>query len=207
MIQYKYIALDYGGVVAHHYCDPYYAQLSKLLEVSKEQCKQLLSENSTHGAKYRLNEITKFEFWEEVINLAKNKKITPQNYDKLQTLWAQTYIPNYELIDLLKILKNEYKVKLCLATNSDYLRSQYITNNFEFEGVFDLIISSWEYKVLKPTKEYFDALLKVCDATHSPNEILFVENNPSAISQASALGIHTYMYENCNCFKTFLKGL
>lgn len=45
---------DYGGVVSHHYCEPWQSNLSTLLGTTPQKVKGLLSESGSLGRDYRL---------------------------------------------------------------------------------------------------------------------------------------------------------
>ncbi len=200
----RYLALDYGGVIAYHYCEPFQTKIAELLNVSVETCKGLVSEKSAQGKAYRIGELDKSQFWQIVLSLSgqEGKDI---DIDYLQELWSKTYQPNLELISFLFDIKEKLGVKLVLATNSDYLRSLYIKTNFEFYGKFDLIVSSWEYKIMKPSHEYFTKLIELTVNKGSPSDILFVDDRESTTLIAQKHGIDTYTYSNLENFINFIE--
>lgn len=194
----KYIAIDYGGVFAHHYCQPYISGIASLLNVSILEFKKLVSENSSHGAKYRTNNISMHDFWKEVALLSGNSNIGPEIYGKLQIMWAKTYIPDDNVKKLLSKVRDKFSIPLILATNSDYLRSKYLLTEYRLEEYFDEVLASWKYEVLKPSSAYFDVLLELTNCIESPEEILFIDNNPNAINKAKEMGIQTHLYKSYN---------
>ena len=108
MTNIKVILIDYGGVLAHHYCQPYQSMLANLLGVSIEESKKLISEKSKQGKLYRKNEISKDKFWDVVTHLSKIDSSKVSN-DDLQLLWAKTYIIDYRLLNLIKVLRKKPK--------------------------------------------------------------------------------------------------
>ncbi len=196
--------MDYGGVLSHHYCEPYQSEMAGLLNVSVETCKSLVSEKSSQGESYRIGELDKNQFWQIVLSLSgqQNENI---NIDYLQELWSKTYQPNFEVIDFIFSVKEKLGIKVVLATNSDYLRSLYIKNNFEFSSKFDLVVSSWEHKVLKPSKEFFTKLIEITVSDGKPSDILFVDDRQSATNAAQEYGINIHTYTNFTYFRQFVE--
>lgn len=204
MTKTKYLAIDYGGVLAHHYCEPYQTELADLLGVSVDACKSLLSEKSPQGKSYRIAELDKAQFWDTVLSLAGRNK-NNIDIDYLQELWSKTYQPDWELIDFVFGLKQKIDIKIILATNSDFIRSQYIKSNFEFYDKFDLVLSSWQYKVVKPSKEFFMKLIELTVIDDEPKNILFIDDRINTTNLAKEHGIDIYTYSNLRDFQGFIK--
>lgn len=203
MLKTKYLAVDYGGVLAHHYCEPFQSELAGLLGVSVETCKGLISEKSPQGKAYRIGELDKNQFWNIVSSLSGHAN-NNLNIDYLQELWSKTYQPDMELINFIFEIKNKVDVKIILATNSDYFRSLYLKNNFEFYNQFDLIVSSWEYKVVKPSSDFFNKLIELTVQKGEPSDILFIDDRLATTNSAKEHGIDTYTYSNFIELKKFI---
>ncbi|HEY9605543.1 MAG TPA: hypothetical protein V6C85_28325, partial [Allocoleopsis sp.] len=62
----RLLLVDYGGVLGDHHQEPAESELAAALQVSVEQSRILLSENSEQGRAFRENKITETEFWNRV---------------------------------------------------------------------------------------------------------------------------------------------
>lgn len=188
------IAVDYGGVVAHHYCEPYQSLLAEKLEVTIDTCKQLISEKSEQGKLFRIDEITRDDFWKKVESLAKPaNKVSPT---LLQLLWAKTYILDNRVLELLQVIRKKKKIKLCLFTNTDTSRFEYMIQTYSINEYFDITVCSFQTKFLKPSEESFKDLIIRCGQTNSPEDILFIDDRELAVNQAKNLGMSSLVYEN-----------
>jgi HAD superfamily hydrolase (TIGR01509 family) len=197
------LAIDYGGVLAFDYCEPFQSAIAKELKISVKQSKAFLSEKSEHGAAYRLDSISKEMFWNEVARLSDFKGRI--NYDYLQLLWAKTYVLDLRVYRLLKEIKKQTSIKLCLITNSDRLRSEYAEGTYQLRELFDMILSSWSYKVIKPKQQAFITLKKIVDLENNPEKILFIDDRASTVSAGVAEGITGYVYRNYNSLAKFIQ--
>lgn len=102
------IIFDYGGVLADHYVEPFQTQLGEILHATQKETRELTSERSPHGRDYRLNKITKQDFW----NAIKKLSNTEFDIDYVHDLFEKTYMPNAAMMSLIKHLK-EKKRKVC----------------------------------------------------------------------------------------------
>ncbi len=188
------IVIDYGGVLAHHYCEPYQSLLAELLGVSIEESKKLVSEKSEQGKLFRVNQITMNEFWQRVIEIAETKKQV--NNRSLQLIWAKTYILDNKIFELLKLTRSKRKIKLCLFTNTDRDRFDYMIKKYDLNNQFDFVVCSFQTKHIKPSKESFTNLISVCGQDGSPQNILLIDDRIQTIKQATEFGITSLVYEN-----------
>lgn len=188
------IVIDYGGVLAHHYCEPYQSLLAEQLGVTIEESQRLVSEKSEQGKRFRMDELTMNEFWQKVIELAKtNKQVAFVN---LQLLWAKTYILDNRIFELLKRIKSRKKKQLCLFTNTDRERFAYMQATYDLSSHFDLTVCSFQTKLIKPCKESFANLISICGQINSPQNILFIDDREQTVKQAIESGITGFVYES-----------
>lgn len=188
------IVIDYGGVLAHHYCEPFQSLLAEQLEVSVEESKKLVSEKSEQGKLFRVDKLTMNQFWQKVTEIAKTKKQVA--FGNLQLLWAKTYILDDRIFELLKIIRSKKKKKLCLFTNTDRERFSYMQTTYDLQSHFDFEVCSFKTKLIKPSKESFANLISVCGQSTSPQNILFIDDREQTVNQATECGITGLVYEN-----------
>jgi HAD superfamily hydrolase (TIGR01509 family) len=195
---------DYGGVVSDHYCEPFQGQLAEALGVTRTKLRELLSERSLQGRLYRLDQMSKSEFWEEVRRLSRKAEI---DEDRLQDLWAMTYIPNPAVLSLLGYLKDEWGVQTGIVMNEDRWRYKFIEDHYELNKYAPLIVASFEVGALKPEKEMYQAVLERCNRAARPDRVLYVDDRQSHVDAAVACGMKGYRYVNAGEFAGFIDGI
>ncbi|MDO8451465.1 MAG: hypothetical protein Q7S76_01215 [bacterium] len=116
------ILFDYGGVVGTHRVQPYWNQMSALLESDPRTSNRYLLETSPHGIAYRLGDITMEQFWEEVQRLA---GVSDKDPRALMDNWARSYAMDPRMIELSERLRTRgYRTGILM--NSDAERYKYI---------------------------------------------------------------------------------
>jgi HAD superfamily hydrolase (TIGR01509 family) len=122
-----------------------------------------------------------------------------------EEIWGQIYetsTPNFELVNLIKRLKNKYKIVLFSDNYAPYLLRQ-----IDHQGVrelFDDILISSDYGVTKSDERFFKIMLK--EINHKPDEIIFVDDTLKNIQVAEQLGIESHLFENTEEFRKYLSA-
>lgn len=198
------LIFDYGGVVADHYCEPYQGRLAAALGTTREHARELVSERSPHGRAYRLNQLSKSEFWGEVVRLA---EVKGANDDELQQLWAETYIPNVAVLSLLNYLRDEVAAQTGIVMNEDYWRYEYIENTYALKERVSLVVASFEIGAVKPDKAFYEAILARARRTVAPERVLYFDDRQTHVDAAVACGMRGYRYVNAGELAIFLSGV
>lgn len=201
MTEIKAILVDYGGVLAHHYCQPYQSMLANLLGVSLEESKKLISEKSDQGKLYRKGQISKTQFWDRVIHLSK-ASLLEIPYDDLQLLWAKTYIIDYRMLNLITILRK--KVKVYLYSNMDKNRFKYVESKLDIKCFLDGVFCSFETKHIKPCKESVSYVLNKLKLSGDPTDVLVIDDRENTCKKVKQFGLQAYRYENYDNLLEFL---
>lgn len=201
MLNIKVVVIDYGGVLARHYCEPFQSQLANLLGVSVIECKALISEKSEQGRLYRIAQISSAEFWTRVLKLAE----CPDNLDfeLLQELWAKTYELDERVFYILKLIRSK-NLKLCLFTNTDKARRAYMLETYRLSDHFDFEIYSCETGLIKSSQEALLNLIEACNV--APEEILFIDDRKEAVDHARSFGLKGYVYNNYESLTSFFQA-
>jgi putative hydrolase of the HAD superfamily len=120
--------------------------------------------------------------------------------DKFLDYWfkAEHYL-DQDLLDYTNSLRKK-GIKVCIATNQEKYRTQYLIEKMGFRENFDEIFSSTEVGYKKPEPEFFRFIISTLKL--SPNEILFWDNTKNHIEGAKSVGIQARIYNN---FKEFRK--
>lgn len=188
---------DYGGVVSHHYCQPWQGNLSALLGIAPEEVKKLLSESGELGRAYRLGHMTRDEFWKLVIKGAGAHAPDPA---ELEYNWAMSYQINTRMIDLIMRLKNENLAQVGILSNSDEYRQNHNEKMYGLSSIFDFIISSHTHKVLKPDMEAYIKVLEEAKRRETPGKVLYIDDREKNVNPGQALGIKGYVYTTFDDF-------
>lgn len=195
---------DYGGVVADHYSEPYLGQLAQALGTTRETARALVSERSPHGRLYRLDQITKAEFWNAVRQLAPRKDFDDE---VVQDLWAQTYIPNRALLSLLRYLRDDLGIQTGIVMNEDRWRFRYIEEHFDLRTYVDHVIASFEVGAIKPDSEMYSVILRRALRTDRPGLLLYIDDRESHVEAAKKQGIEGYCYRNSGELSVYIGHL
>ncbi|HLD85174.1 MAG TPA: HAD family phosphatase [archaeon] len=102
---------------------------------------------------------------------------------------------NSELVEIIKKLKNNYKILLLTNNNEGFMK--YI-KKVEFSHLFDKIYNSYDHKMAKPDPKFFNKVLK--DAKLNADECIFVDDNERNIKAARQLGFHVVHYKSFEDF-------
>ncbi|HXQ73012.1 MAG TPA: HAD-IA family hydrolase [Pyrinomonadaceae bacterium] len=184
---------DYGGVVSDHYSEPYQGQLASALGVTKKRLRELLSERSPHGRLYRLDRMSKTQFWIEVMKLAGKVGL---DEDNLQDLWAKTYIPNAAVLSLLSHIKDQLEVQTAIVMNEDRWRYEYVLERYDMKRYAPVIIASFEVGAIKPEEPIYREVLTRVNRRSNPERVLYVDDRQTHVDAAKACGMNGYLHIN-----------
>lgn len=202
----KHILLDNGGVLSDHYCAPYHPELADMLGVDEKTLKSLLSEKSEQGRAYRLNQMSRNDFWRTVVELAGADSET--DYAKLEELWAQSYQLNTDVVDILKRYRNA-GMKIGLVSNSDTYRKQYMDEVQGQKEFLDYSVVSCEVGELKPDQAIFSKAAEIA-ATDAAN-ILYFDDRYTHAESAASVGMEAKVFSDVGQFEqdinNFYRGI
>lgn len=113
------------------------------------------------------------------------------------------YKLNYELIDIIKYLRDKnYKIAL-LSNNSSELR-QKLSNDNILE-LFDEIVISSEVGCQKPQPEIFDILFSKLNL--KANEVIFIDDTLRSLEGAEKIGYIPILYKDNDSLKSDLSSI
>lgn len=184
----KAIAFDYGGVIEIKEGD-LIQDIVDYLHITKEDW---------HNVYYTFNHLTNTgkNTWSEVATMVAKKL----NASDTQTSHIQGLIEksnqsrkiNFELIEIIKNLKNKgYKTAL-LSNNSITLRQRLEEKNIA--DIFDELIISAEVGYQKPQPEIFEILFKTLGVDSS--EVIFVDDSKKSLEGAESIGYIPILFTN-----------
>lgn len=191
------IIFDYGGVVADHYVEPYQSKLGELLGgKTQKETRELTSERTPHGRDYRLGKISKEDFWNAI------KQLVGVNFDieYAQELFVKSYMLNPAMISLMKYLKEDKGIQIGLGVNEDFDRWKLVKESLQ--EISSVNIASCEVGFIKPTREFYKAILKAASRENEPSRVLYVDDRPTHVEGAKTCGLQGYQFINEGDFAT-----
>ena len=192
----KTISFDLGGVLFTEGKKVAQDVLFRKYGYDKELILKVLK--STKSIELRKGLIEDKEFWLWVQNEL------PKNYDTkiIKKEWYEGYILDEDIFNLVKKLKNKYK--LVVFSGNIKSRIEYLDRKYHFRQYFDAEIYSYDYHFNKPDKEFFEILIR--KSGNKPNEIVHIDNSEKIVSLAKELGIKVLIYQT-GSIKELEKGL
>lgn len=183
---YKAVIFDFFGVIHR---DPFNHWLRQNgLERSGE----------LHEASRLLDrgDISNEEFYERLSELSGQPANTVRDvYDDINFI-------DDDMIGLIRSLKAGYKTGLLSNSSIEYLGR--IVSWHKLEPLFDVITVSAEVGLIKPDPKIFEHILERLRV--SPDEAVFIDDNPHNAEAAARLGIKSFVYKDIAQLKEGLAG-
>lgn len=115
------------------------------------------------------------------------------NVDDFLSMWFNS--ENFVDENIVTII-NKYKelgLKVCLATNHEKYRVEWMKEVLDFNSLFDNVFSSSYFGIKKKNNIFFEKLLS--DLNVEPKEILYFDDEQENIDSAKSVGINAILYE------------
>ena len=106
-----------------------------------------------------------------------------------------------EVLDIVKNLRGKYRLGVLSNASGVFLRNA--LDEAEVGNYFSAIVASSEVGALKPEKEIYEKALELLGV--SPEEAVFIDDNPLNAEGAKKLGINTIVFQGANQLKEALK--
>ncbi|MGA2248033.1 MAG: HAD hydrolase-like protein [Verrucomicrobiota bacterium] len=100
--------------------------------------------------------------------------------------------PYVEMIDLVRNLKTEYRLKTIVVSNEAREVNAYRIRQFKLDGFVDAFISSSFVHLRKPDVDMFRLALDI--ALVPARQIVYIENTPLFVQVAEGLGIRSILH-------------
>jgi putative hydrolase of the HAD superfamily len=131
---------------------------------------------------------------EEFIKIALsgvNHKVDPETFAKI---YSDIFTPNNDVISLLPVLKNKFK--LILLSNTDPLHKKYGYEKYEFLSHFDHSVLSFEVGSVKPEEKIFKCVEKLSQVP--PQNHLYIDDITEYTETAKMRGWDVIQFLNYN---------
>lgn len=139
---------------------------------------------------YERWQINNKEFIKILIEWSENK--IPE--EDLKSIYADLFIENKDVISLLPILKQKYK--LVLLSNTNFIHQQYGWAKYDFLKYFDKLVLSHEVGAIKPEEKIYKAVETFTEELSERH--LFIDDIAEYIDGAKNLGWSGIQFRNYN---------
>lgn len=112
-------------------------------------------------------------------------------------------IINRGLLELIKSLKEKYKIGMLSNFTHEWLRE--VINENHLESYFDQILISSEQKLIKPELEFFQKMLDLLGV--NKGEVIFIDDRDYQIKAANKFGIKSIQYVSNDQLEKDLRSL
>ena len=104
--------------------------------------------------------------------------------------WYEGYVLDRDVWDLVKRLKDRYRLVVFSENTSD--RVAYLDEKYRFRELFDLEVYSFDHHVGKRDRQFLDVLLTTL--SDRPEEILYIDNSAEVLEWSERRGVNTVPY-------------
>jgi len=150
---------------------------------------------------YQMSRISKEAFWGMV---AFRLEIDKKYINRLSGSFAYLYsFVNKDIVELLKLLKSEYKV-FALSNSCPELEKKLVEDNI-FNDLFDKMYFSHNICARKPNRDSYIKILE--DNGLDPEECIFIDDNMKNIRGAEEVGMKVIFVKNSDDLKEEFFGM
>ncbi len=127
------------------------------------------------------------------------QKILGEKYkaSKFKKEWYESYVLDKDIFELLKNLKEKYK--LIAFSGNVKSRVTFLDKKYNFRKYFDVEVYSFDHQTSKPEKKFFEILLKKSKC--KPSEIIYIDDSEFYSLPAKKLGANVLIYSRGNIAK------
>jgi putative hydrolase of the HAD superfamily len=176
---------------------------------SREEAAKLFNLNSKEMESYHRLTFDTYEIGKltlkEYLNTTvfyKKRAFTPHQFQKF--MFSQSK-PFQEMIDLISILKKQYKLKVIAVSNEGRELNAHRIHTFKLNSFIDCFVSSSFVHVKKPDKDIYRIALDLAQAEQK--HILYIEDRPLFIQIAKELGIQGLLHTDYKTTCTTLASM
>lgn len=195
----KNVIFDLGGVLLTNGTRIFAEKLSSEHNLSFDEVLKEINDTDGAGAQYRTGAMSRDQFWQFIIS----KFVLEESSDDLENEWINCYELNQETANLIKELKNKYK--LFYLSNSVKERIAKLNQRFGLTSFFDGGVFSHEVGVRKPDIKIYKIILQKYNL--KSEETIFVDDKEKNLPPARELGLKTILFTSAEDLRTRLHEL
>lgn len=180
----KAIVFDYMDVIAP-------SPIKKLLNKYYPNDLNRFDLLKKYSQKWDLGEIDLETFYKVL------SEITSTPVESVWDVFYENLFPDERVINIIKKLKQDYKIILFSNNHGDHLRR--MLKHQAIDTLFDEIIISSDHKMIKPSKEFFDLMLSIGKIDAS--EAIFIDDQQINVDAANSYGIKSFQFIDAETLK------
>ncbi len=192
------IIFDLGGVLLTNGTRIFAEKLSREHSLAFSEVLKEINDTDGAGAQYRTGAMNRDQFWQFIIS----KFSIKENADNLENKWISCYELNEKTADLIKKLKNKYRI--FYLSNSVKERITKLNQRFGLTSFFEGGVFSHEVGVRKPEVETYQIILQKYDL--KPEESIFIDDKEKNLPPAEELGIKTILFKSAESLSSELNN-
>ncbi len=180
----KAIIFDYGGVLSVGGNLRSFGEMhAPKFGACPKEFNELMIDN---WHKARVNNISSELFWTNLANFLKIEK------DVFRKDFMDFFGFRDDVLNLIKKLKKNYKLALLSNQIEDWLEK--VIEKYELDNVFDVIITSYNFKTAKSDIAIFNETVKKLGV--KPEGCIYIDDLNKNIPPAKKLGMKTILFKN-----------
>lgn len=186
----KVIAFDYAGVVAPGLFSSWLGQSNVNKDIGHKYFEQ-------YSKRWDMGEVDLEGYYKLISEMS---GVAPE---LIWNTFFENSIYNEDVVKIIKKLKQKYKVVLFSNNFSDALCRR--LEKHKIANLFDEIIISSEYKMMKPSREFFRVMLSIVKA--NKNETVFIDDKILNVDASNKLGIKAFLFTNAKALSKDLSDI
>jgi putative hydrolase of the HAD superfamily len=195
--KYSAIVFDLGNVLIPFDYQIAVRKINQIKQGIGDKFVEFYKSNYSIHRDFERGKISEYEFVNRMLEVI-DHKIDAETFKKY---YADIFSLNEDVISLLPILKNNYK--LFLLSNTDSIHQKYGWQKYEFLKYFDKLILSYEVHSVKPEEKIYRA---VEEASGFPSEEHFyIDDIQEYVDAAIKLGWEAVVFEGYDKLLSDLK--
>src|SRR3989338_2427769 len=186
-MQIKAIIFDIGEVLQIDPKGERYEKFARAVVIDSKDFREFIASKGKYMA---VGKISAKEFCMAV----KEKFEITAPTEKIISAWKKVYMEeplNLELFELIKKLKNNYKIAALSDAHEASVESR---RTEKFLSSFDEMIFSNEHGIAKPDKRIFEITTKKIGLL--PSECVFIDDKETHVKAANTLGFHAILFRS-----------
>ena len=180
--------LDIGGVLLSngwgHESRKLAAETFNLNQEEMESRHRLNMVNHEEG------KLTLSEYLNRVVFYEK-RSFTP---DQFREFIFRQSTPNGKMMEFIKLLKEQYKLKIAVINNEGRILNEYLIKKFQLSQFVDFFISSCFVHFRNPDTDIFRLALDIADAP--AEKAVYIDDLQSFVEVARSMGIKSVKHKN-----------
>jgi putative hydrolase of the HAD superfamily len=180
--------LDIGGVMLSNGWGHESRKLAA--ETFKLNPDEMEERHRINVATHEEGKLTLSEYLNRVVFYEK-RSFTPDQFREF--MFTQT-TPNVEMIEFIKQLKEQYKLKIAVVNNEGRVLNEYRIRKFKLNQFVDFFISSCFVHYRKPDTDIFHLALDVAQVP--VEQVVYIEDLQMFVDVAQGMGIQSIRHKN-----------